>query len=270
MSDTVFYDFDSVSVREYFPSRDRKESLTLCSEKYEILYTLSGSGKYILEGKELPFEKGFVLLTRPFEFKSIESGEDDATQILSLSFGENGLSADGFRMLESIFGSEEYGSVAYGNKLFGIELFSLFDSFKAASRLPKCEGSVFASSVVCQILALLSATKGKRIALPENGLVYRVTKFINENIRSDLSLDLLAHRFFVSKYYLCRAFKRQSGSSIHNYINLKRVLYAKRLIESGETASHAAYMVGFGDYSAFYRAYMKHIGSSPKSKGAES
>jgi len=79
---------------------------------------------------------------------------------------------------------------------------------------------------------------------------------------------MLAHRFFVSKYYLCRAFKRQSGSSIHNYINLKRVLYAKRLIESGETASHAAYMVGFGDYSAFYRAYMKHIGSSPKTKGA--
>ncbi len=268
MKDVIFYDFGTILVQEYYPIPDSIEPLSVCSEKYEILYTISGNGKYILEGKEISFSKGFVLLTRPFEFKAIESSKDTETHILSLGFSETSLSLDGGKMLESIFGSEEYGSVSYGSNLLCGELGTLVDSFKAASALPKCEGAVFASSVICQILALLSASRGERLALPENGLVFRVTKYINENIRSDLSLELLAHRFFVSKYYLCRAFKRQSGTSIHNYINLKRVLYAKRLIESGEKASHAAYMVGFGDYSAFYRAYMKHIGSSPKSKGA--
>ena len=42
-------------------------------------------------------------------------------------------------------------------------------------------------------------------------------------------------------------------------------MYAKQLIESGETASGAAYRVGFGDYSAFYRAYVKVLGVAPTS-----
>ena len=70
----------------------------------------------------------------------------------------------------------------------------------------------------------------------------------------------------MSKYYLCRAFKKYSGVSIHSYITHKRVVYAKQLIDSGETASGAAYKVGFGDYSAFYRAYVKVFGKSPASK----
>ena len=85
------------------------------------------------------------------------------------------------------------------------------------------------------------------------------------NIEKDISLDMLAKRFFVSKYYLCRAFKKHNGISVHGYINQKRVMHAKELIESGETASGAAYRVGFGDYSAFYRAYVKIIGKSPTS-----
>ena len=38
---------------------------------------------------------------------------------------------------------------------------------------------------------------------------------------------------------------------------------AVELIEAGETASSAAYRVGFGDYSSFYRAYVKIIGEPP-------
>ena len=97
----------------------------------------------------------------------------------------------------------------------------------------------------------------------EGELGARVIRYLNENITRDVSLDSLAKRFFVSKYYLCRAFKKHNGISVHGYINQKRVMYAKQLIESGETASGAAYKVGFGDYSAFYRAYVKLVGKAP-------
>jgi AraC-like DNA-binding protein len=40
-------------------------------------------------------------------------------------------------------------------------------------------------------------------------------------------------------------------------------MYARQLIESGTTAAGAAEKVGFGDYSAFYRAYVKIVGKSP-------
>ena len=97
----------------------------------------------------------------------------------------------------------------------------------------------------------------------------RVIRYLNDNITADISLDMLAKRFFVSKYHLCRAFKKHNGISVHGYVNQKRVLYAKQLIEAGETASRAAYQVGFGDYSAFYRAYVKVMGKAPTSSNSD-
>ena len=113
------------------------------------------------------------------------------------------------------------------------------------------------------IIILLSATASERLPQDEAELGARVIRYLNNNIDKDLSLDRLARKFFVSKYYLCRAFKKHNGTSVHGYINHKRVMFAKQLIEEGETASGAAYKVGFGDYSAFYRAYVKILGVSP-------
>ena len=113
---------------------------------------------------------------------------------------------------------------------------------------------------------MLSFVRNERISRDEFELGARVLKYVNEFLVRDLSLDVIAKRFFVSKFYLCRAFKKYTGASIHSYVTHKRVVYAKHLIESGETASGAAYKVGFGDYSAFYRAYVKIFGKPPSSK----
>ena len=94
----------------------------------------------------------------------------------------------------------------------------------------------------------------------------KVARYINTYLDKNITLDEIASKFFLSKYYLCRMFKKYSGVSIHAYINHKRVMYAKQLIDSGENASAAAYKVGFGDYSAFYRAYVKALGKPPTSK----
>ena len=118
-------------------------------------------------------------------------------------------------------------------------------------------------AVLSEIIILLSAAEGERITHLGEELGARVTAYLNDNIDKNISLDRLARRFFVSKYYLCRAFKSYSGISIHAYVNQKRILHAKQLIASGMTASHAAERVGFGDYSAFYRAYTKIVGKSP-------
>ena len=118
-------------------------------------------------------------------------------------------------------------------------------------------------ALLSEILVLLSATEGDRISHTNEELGARVARYLNSNIEKSLSLDRLARRFFVSKYHLCRAFKSYSGTSVHAYVNHKKIMYAKSLIESGLTASGAAERVGFGDYSAFYRAYVKIVGKSP-------
>lgn len=94
--------------------------------------------------------------------------------------------------------------------------------------------------------------------------IEEVLKYINDNIDKDLSIDSIASKFFISKYYLMRKFKAQTGSSIHSYIIKKRLILSKNLIHEGYPMSEVSIKCGFNDYSSFVRAFKKVYGVSPK------
>lgn len=97
-----------------------------------------------------------------------------------------------------------------------------------------------------------------------NTKVVELLQYINRNLTTDLNIDDLAARFYVSKYYMMRLFKAETGYTIGNYINYKRLLLAKELIASGEPITQACYDCGFKNYSTFSRAYKSHFGESPR------
>ena len=91
-----------------------------------------------------------------------------------------------------------------------------------------------------------------------------ILKYINGNIKGDLSIDRLSSEFYMSKYYLMHRFKKQTGYSIHSYILQKRLIMASELLKKGMPATEASIECGFGDYSSFVRAFKKNFGLSPK------
>ena len=97
-----------------------------------------------------------------------------------------------------------------------------------------------------------------------SNLIGKVLSYINEYSNEPLSLDELAGRFYVSKYYLSHEFSRETGVSVYRYIMLKRLLTAKQLLSGGMPAGEACYRSGFKDYAGFYRAFKAEYGISPK------
>lgn len=87
--------------------------------------------------------------------------------------------------------------------------------------------------------------------------------YIQEHLTENISIDFLSDHFFISRYYLMRQFKEATGYSIHQYINEKRILEAKRRILAGETASKVCYDCGFSDYSTFARRFKAIVGTAP-------
>lgn len=95
--------------------------------------------------------------------------------------------------------------------------------------------------------------------------IRRALSYINENLGGELSVEQLAEQVYLSKYHFMRLFKAQTGSSVHAYVRQKRLLHAARLIREGMPVSKAAAESGFGDYSAFHRAFRESFGISPGS-----
>ncbi len=236
-----------------------------CHDVYELLYVTEGTGIYVIEGAEYPVKPRTVLFAPPFFYHSIKIDSNATYERYVLQFSSSDITPETQVFLSSFNKGLDGVGCYYAAEAVSPTIMSLFERFEYADTLPERERAEYIRLLTSEIILLMSIARRESIPRDEGELGARVIKYLNEHIERDLSLDKLAKHFFVSKYYLCRAFKKHNGISVHGYINQKRVMYAKQLIEAGETASGAAYRVGFGDYSAFYRAYIKIIGTSPTS-----
>jgi AraC-like DNA-binding protein len=91
-----------------------------------------------------------------------------------------------------------------------------------------------------------------------------VITYLNTKYKEDITLDRLCERFYLSKPYLCKAFMRSTGLTINEYIRKKRLAEVKELKMRGMNISEAAVKAGFRNYTAFYRAYKREYGRSPR------
>lgn len=88
--------------------------------------------------------------------------------------------------------------------------------------------------------------------------------YIQEHLQEDLSINMLSKKMYLSKHYLMHFFKAQTGYSLHQYIQKKRLIKASLLIKQGHPVSSICECCGFGDYSSFARAFKKEFGCSPR------
>ncbi len=99
-----------------------------------------------------------------------------------------------------------------------------------------------------------------------NDKILAILAYINEHLTEELSVDFLAGEFFLSKYYLMHSFKKETGYTIGSYLAMKRLRYARELIQNGMPVTQACFECGFRNYSTFSRAYKKHFGEAPTAK----
>lgn len=100
--------------------------------------------------------------------------------------------------------------------------------------------------------------------------VEEIKLYISENLSdSDLNIDNISQKFYISYHHLCALFKKEAGITINEYIMDCRMGRAKELMENGvSNISYIAMTVGFRDPNYFSRCFKKYFGVSP-SKYAE-
>lgn len=95
-----------------------------------------------------------------------------------------------------------------------------------------------------------------------------ILSYINQNIKSELSIEQLAANFYMSSSNICKIFKEETGTTLNRYITAKRITIAKELLSGGSSVTDACMSCGFRDYSNFLKAFTKAVGVSPKKYAA--
>ena len=95
--------------------------------------------------------------------------------------------------------------------------------------------------------------------------VYKVIEFIKANFQRRMSLEEIAASTYLSKTYLSSLFKKETGYSISEYINIVRIERSKSLLlEENISIIDIANLCGFEDQSYFTKVFKHIVGITPK------
>ncbi|MEG0792585.1 MAG: AraC family transcriptional regulator [Lachnospiraceae bacterium] len=98
-----------------------------------------------------------------------------------------------------------------------------------------------------------------------NHKITEIMNYINVNLTSDLSIEHLSKIFYISRHYMMRLFKSETGYTIGKYITHKRLTLANQMMQKDIPMTQICFDCGFKDYSTFYRAYKNLYHKSPQS-----
>ena len=98
----------------------------------------------------------------------------------------------------------------------------------------------------------------------EAPLLFRVRAFLDENLDTDITLDCLAERFFLSREHLCRRFSDAFGMSPIRYLNMRRHERACALLSGTDmSVTEIAAATGYKSVHYFSRAFRNAEGITP-------
>lgn len=120
-------------------------------------------------------------------------------------------------------------------------------------------------SALLSLLMENSWRPGAQRHRPEgNKSLQAVKNYLDENYHKKITLDDLAERFYINKFYLTRLFREQYGSSVINYLLYLRISRAKELLRFTElSVEEVGERCGMPDANYFSRAFRKIEGMSP-------
>lgn len=104
----------------------------------------------------------------------------------------------------------------------------------------------------------------KEIQADYKNRINRVFEFIDQNLESDLSLNVVSEIAFFSPFHFHRVFKFVTEETLNEHVKRRRIeKSASDLLHKNITTTELAHKYGFSDNSSYSRAFKKYFGVSP-------
>lgn len=229
-------------------------------ENIEILFFIKGKGYLTCDSHVTDVQAGEIAVINSYSIHQTESVSSDALIYYCLIinktfFKDNNIDIEKLQFKQHI--TDEFMSNLFANI---INEYERENAFKSAG---------IKNAVLTMLLYLCrnySSPKTKLSLHSENSLHYVLLSmnFIKANLHRKLSIDEIAANIGISKYYFIRLFKKTTGYTVANHINILRCEHAKELLlDENLSVKQIAMLCGFDNCSYFANIFRKHIGLTP-------
>ena len=239
---------------------------------FEVNYLISGDVTYVIESRVYHVRPGDMLIISPNELHQVYIQPNAAPYERFMLW----ITPDHLQQLSSHqtdlcrcfdITRPHYGNLLQLSPEQRKTMLFMMESLLREQENPSFGSDLLRHNLLTELMVhvnRLSEHSEREVAQPEGSIVSQVIDYINNHYRQNISLDLLSERFFISKYHLSHEFNRQMGTGIYQYLQKKRLLIARQLMSQGEKPMEVYAACGFGDYPAFFRAFRKVYGVSPR------
>lgn len=264
--DMYFLDESNFNIRHTLDNVPSPENFNMhAHEHLEMFYFLSGDGCFWIEGSPYPLKPHDILIFSPGEVHRIDISSSTPYERITIGINKTIFErSPELQPLLEPFYNRELGQ----NNIFHREDFddTFFMSCIKKMTDPKSASATQAATALNALLSEVYNVFLNRYNRTERSshISSQIIYYINTNLSQDITPDSIAERFFISRSHLYSLFKETTGSSVKQYITVKRLLLAKEMLESGNHPSDICSACGFSDYSTFYRAYKARFGVSPR------
>ncbi len=235
-------------------------------QKCELYCFISGKGVFHIEGTSYTLKPGDILVMNNTESHYIEIDPTLPYERFVVHFKKDFIkSVDTEGRLLAVFEqrlpgkNNQFRKEHFDGKLYSLLLQRILSSLETN----KTQAEIGFYALLNEVANAFSKTILEDSGTEETQ-INQIIAYILENLDRPFSLDDICNAFFLCKSQLCRMFKRATGSTVWNYVTVKRLTLARELLEGGAVPTQVYLRCGFVDYSGFYRAYKKQFGVSPK------
>ena len=273
-----FTSFDShQKIFHYFDYDERSSEINMefehCHQFYEIHILLSPEANHLIEGQQYQIKKQDIVLLPPKKFHKSQYLDGAPSKRLIINFTYSKAYLDHYAALNellSIFYEEH--TIYRFDSLEHNEIFSILNKIFLISKQVSSEElkKLLIHNYFVEFLYTLYHFKTRNIYTQDTiedelkKKIYMITSYIHKNYHQPLSLDLLSKKFYISSFYLSHQFKRITGYTLIQYIQLTRIRNAQySLLHTYDKITVIAEKCGFTSSSQFNRSFLKICGISP-------
>ena len=119
---------------------------------------------------------------------------------------------------------------------------------------------------LCNLFLTLSDRENQDKIESENivpHFIHEIKEHVDSNYINITSVEELAKKFFYSREYLSRSFRKYYNTPLYDYILERKIRHCANLLDNGESIENASKNAGFTNTSSFIKIFKKHYNQTP-------